>query len=99
MDDRLAGYLKTRRTIPAAQLGAPGPDAAALNAMLTIATRVPDHGKLAPWRFILYDAASRAAAVAGLPPEANARPLTFPRPAAKRSAPPGRLKRRVPPVW
>ena len=66
MDDRLAGYLKTRRTIPAAQLGEPGPDAATLNAMLTIAARVPDHGKLAPWRFILYDAASREEALAGL---------------------------------
>jgi nitroreductase len=66
MDERLAAYLTTRRTIPAAQLGEPGPDAAALNAMLTIAARVPDHGKLAPWRFILYDAASRAAAIDGL---------------------------------
>jgi nitroreductase len=34
--------------------------------MLTIATRVPDHGKLAPWRFILFDAKSRQAAIAGL---------------------------------
>jgi len=66
MDDRLAGYLKTRRTIPAAQLGEPGPDADTLRAILTIATRVPDHGKLAPWRFILFDAESRAAAVEGL---------------------------------
>jgi nitroreductase len=65
-DEGLAEYLKTRRTIPAAQLGAPGPDAATLRAMLTIATRVPDHGKLAPWRFILFDAKSRPAAIEGL---------------------------------
>ncbi len=57
----LADYLSKRRTIPAAQLGAPGPDSAALHAMLTIAARVPDHGKLAPWRFILFDEDRRAA--------------------------------------
>jgi nitroreductase len=34
--------------------------------MLTIAARVPDHGKLAPWRFITYGAEERAAAVEGL---------------------------------
>lgn len=66
VDDRLAGYLTTRRSIPAAQLGEPGPDPEALRAILTIAARVPDHGKLAPWRFILYDAESREEAIAGL---------------------------------
>lgn len=66
MDDRLATYLKTRRTIPAGQLGDPGPDAATLREMLTIAARVPDHGKLAPWRFILFDRDARAEAIAGL---------------------------------
>lgn len=66
MDDRLAEYLRTRRSIPAAQLGEPGPDQSALRDMLTIAARVPDHGKLAPWRFILYPAAARQAAVDAL---------------------------------
>jgi nitroreductase len=66
MDDRLATYLKTRRTIPAAMLGDPGPDPAALSEMLTIAARVPDHGKLAPWRFVVFDKAARERAVAGL---------------------------------
>ncbi len=39
----------------------PGPDARQLNEILTIASRVPDHGKLAPWRFIVFegDAAGR----------------------------------------
>ncbi|MCV0429403.1 MAG: nitroreductase [Roseibium sp.] len=32
----------------------PGPDEAQIADILTIAARVPDHGKLAPWRFILY---------------------------------------------
>jgi nitroreductase len=66
MDDRLATYLKTRRTIPASMLGEPGPDAETLKEMLTIAARVPDHGKLAPWRFILFDKAAREKAIAGL---------------------------------
>ena len=65
MHEGLAHYLKTRRTIPAAQLGEPAPDAATLRDMLTIAARVPDHGKLAPWRFILFDRAAREKAVAG----------------------------------
>jgi nitroreductase len=65
-DDRLVGYLQTRRTIPAAQMEPPGPDAEALRGILEIAARVPDHGKLAPWRFILFDGESRSAAIDGL---------------------------------
>src|SRR3546814_1375908 len=34
-------------------LVAPGPDAAQLDRILTIAARTPDHGKLAPWRFVV----------------------------------------------
>ena len=56
MTDTLA-LLATRRSIPAARIGTPGPDDAALNRLITIAARVPDHGKLAPWRFIRYPAA------------------------------------------
>ena len=55
----LRDYLATRRTVPALQLGEPGPDAKALDAMLTLAVRVPDHGKLAPWRFIAFTGDSR----------------------------------------
>jgi nitroreductase len=66
MDDGLQHYLATRRSIPASKLGAPAPDAATLRSMLTIAARVPDHGKLNPWRFILFDRQAREKAVAGL---------------------------------
>jgi nitroreductase len=66
MDERLAGYLMTRRTIPAAQMGPPWPGPEILRAMLKIAARVPDHGKLAPWRFVVYEPESRAALVDGL---------------------------------
>lgn len=47
-------YLESRRSIPIPALGLPAPDSGEVEAMLTIAARVPDHGKLAPWRFILY---------------------------------------------
>jgi len=56
----LRDYLATRRTIPANQLGHPGPDDDTLHRMLTIAARVPDHGKLAPWRFVVIAGAARA---------------------------------------
>jgi nitroreductase len=58
----LLQHLRTRRSIPAVSLGAPAPEADVLADMLTIAARVPDHGKLAPWRFILYRGAGAAAA-------------------------------------
>jgi len=46
-------FLNARRSTPARQLGAPGPAPAQLDALLTAAIRVPDHGKLAPWRLLL----------------------------------------------
>ncbi len=51
--------LKTRRSVPPAFLTEPGPNAEQLETLLTIATRVPDHGKLQPWRFVFYQGASR----------------------------------------
>ncbi len=46
--------LKTRKSISAPFLAAPAPSEAELTEMFTIASRVPDHGKLAPWRFIVF---------------------------------------------
>ncbi len=45
--------LQRRRSVPARQLGEPAPDAATLQALLEAAIRVPDHGKLVPFRLIL----------------------------------------------
>ncbi len=45
--------LLTRRSGKARDMVAPGPDAEQLAQMLRIASRVPDHGKLAPWRFVV----------------------------------------------
>ena len=44
--------LDARRSVPAKQLGEPGPDPDTLSRMLTSAVRVPDHGKLVPYRFL-----------------------------------------------
>jgi nitroreductase len=46
--------LRTRRSVKPADLSAPGPSAAEIETLLGIASRVPDHGKLAPWRFIVF---------------------------------------------
>lgn len=58
MIDALA-LLKTRRSIPAAFLAEPGPSEDQLTTLLTIASRVPDHGKLAPWRFVIFSGDGR----------------------------------------
>lgn len=47
-------HLTTRRSILAQFLGSPGPDTRQLADILTAAIRVPDHGKLTPWRFIRF---------------------------------------------
>ena len=52
--------LATRRSGKPRDLVAPGPDVAQLATILEIAARVPDHGKLAPWRFVIVDADRRA---------------------------------------
>lgn len=54
-------FLRRRRSVPSRLLGEPGPDAAQLRAMLAEAVRVPDHGKLAPWRFLAVRGAARLA--------------------------------------
>lgn len=62
MNDTLLDYLSRRRTVPSLQLDEPGPRADQVIDILTIAARVPDHGKLAPWRFIIFPKDQRHAA-------------------------------------
>lgn len=52
--------LNRRRSVPSRQLGAPGPDDAQLRDLLTAAIRVPDHGRLVPWRLLLIRGDARA---------------------------------------
>lgn len=58
MTDTLS-LLKLRRSVPPQFLAAPGPEGAQLDELLGIAARVPDHGKLVPWRFIVFSGAAR----------------------------------------
>ena len=51
-------FLLTRRSRPAKMLRAPAPDAPTLTRLLTAAARVPDHGKLEPWRFVVIEPAA-----------------------------------------
>src|SRR6476619_789987 len=54
--------LKTRRSVKPRDMTGPGPSPAELDTILTIGARVPDHGKLAPWRFIVFEGDARARA-------------------------------------
>jgi len=53
--------IATRRSGKPRDMVAPGPDDAQLQRILTAAMRVPDHGKLAPWRFVVIGTEQRAA--------------------------------------
>ena len=54
--------LKTRRSVKPMELTGPAPSEAEIDTMLGIASRVPDHGKLTPWRFIVFSGDARLAA-------------------------------------
>src|SRR5215470_4693146 len=58
--------LKTRRSLKPVELIAPGPSQAEIDTLLTIASRVPDHGKLTPWRFIVFEGEARLKAGAAI---------------------------------
>ncbi len=51
--------LETRRSGKPRELVAPGPSAEELRHILTIAMRTPDHGKIAPWRFVIVGSTQR----------------------------------------
>src|SRR5580693_8316245 len=54
--------LKIRRSVKPREMSGPGPSPAELETILTIGARVPDHGKLAPWRFIVFEGDARVRA-------------------------------------
>lgn len=56
--------LATRRSGKPRDMVAPGPDDAQLARILAAAARVPDHGKLNPWRFVVVPAHRREALAA-----------------------------------
>ncbi len=53
------GLLLSRRSGSAKAMAAPGPTPEQLRTILAAASRVPDHGKLAPWRFIVFEGGAR----------------------------------------
>ncbi|MFY9319782.1 nitroreductase family protein [Lentibacter algarum] len=54
-NDAALNFLQTRRSRPAKTLVAPGPSREELEALLVLAARTPDHGKLEPWRFVVVE--------------------------------------------
>lgn len=58
MNDTLT-LLGRRRSVNPIALQGPGPNPSELDALLALASRVPDHGKLAPWRFIVFEGDGR----------------------------------------
>lgn len=57
----LLSYLQTRRSVKAKSLCAPGPNTSQIDTLLTIASRVPDHKKRNPFRFIVFTGEARTA--------------------------------------
>ncbi len=66
-------FLGRRRSASAATLRAPGPTDDELQRILALAARAPDHGKLAPWRFVILEEPDKSVFVAGLETIASAR--------------------------
>ncbi|WP_349364725.1 MAG: nitroreductase [Roseitalea porphyridii] len=80
--EEVLSFLERRKSVPLTQFRGPGPDDAMLRRLLTIAARAPDHGRLEPWRFVIYrpDDGARigdalAALVAARAPETSAEDL------------------------
>jgi nitroreductase len=80
-------FLARRRSASAVTLKGPAPSDAELATLLRLATRVPDHGKLSPWRFVVLKGEAKGRFIAGLEAIASRRPD-----AAKLNAKLGKIK-------
>ena len=67
-------FLARRRSAAAMALTEPAPSDAELATLLRLAARVPDHGKLAPWRFVVLKGEAKRRFIAGLAAIAATRP-------------------------
>ncbi len=65
-DPGLLDILARRRSTPAQALGLPGPSPQQVRDLIALGARAPDHGKLAPWRFVIIEPGPKAALVARL---------------------------------
>lgn len=61
MSSSALNLLLTRRSVVANNMCEPGPDTEQLKQILTVGARAPDHKKLCPWRFILFEGEARTA--------------------------------------
>jgi len=59
MENPVISFLSARRSMKPDRLAAPAPSPEELETIFTIASRVPDHKKLAPWRFIVIEGEAR----------------------------------------
>ncbi len=59
MTQSIIDFLSNRNSAPIQELREPAPSDSEIRTILSIASRVPDHGRLAPWRFMLYRGAAR----------------------------------------
>ena len=59
MNTSIFEFLAARRSVKPDRLAAPGPTAEQLRQILTVGARVPDHKKLTPWRFIVFEGDAR----------------------------------------
>lgn len=73
-DPSLLERLARRRSSPAQTLGEPGPSPEQVRDLIRLGARVPDHGKIAPWRFVVIEPGPKAALVAKLKSVAAAQP-------------------------
>ncbi len=55
----LLDYLQKRRSCKIAHMGEPGPGAEEISLLLEAGARIPDHGKLFPWRFVVFTGEAR----------------------------------------
>lgn len=59
MSNPMLDLLLTRRSVKPAEMSSPGPEPQQLELILRAASRVPDHKKLTPWRFIVFEGDGR----------------------------------------
>ncbi|MGL4488626.1 MAG: nitroreductase family protein [Rhizobiaceae bacterium] len=60
MNQNVIDFLLSRKSPPISVIHEPAPSDSELETMIRIASRVPDHGLLEPWRFIAYRGEARA---------------------------------------
>ena len=60
MAAEILAFLQRRRSVKPMLMTGPGPTAGEIDEILAVAARVPDHKKLAPWRFIVFEGEARA---------------------------------------